>query len=71
MKNIRIDKLLSSLGYGSRKQIGEMIKMKVIFDEKRLIKDKTEYIDPYSIYINKVKIKYVDGVNIIINKPRF
>ena len=67
--NKRIDKLLSSLGYGSRKEIKQMINSCVVTSAGAIIKDNTQVVNPRNIKISNKSIKYYSGVNVILNKP--
>lgn len=71
-KLIRLDKLLSNLGYGSRKQIKKLIDNKKISVNGNIIYDSSIHINPYEdeiIYDNE-KVYYSKYTYIVMNKPK-
>ena len=68
----RIDKIHSNLGYGSRKDIKQIIKKGLISINGEIIKDNSIKIDPFKVEI-KVKnevVKYREYIYIMMNKPK-
>ncbi|OHE27400.1 MAG: hypothetical protein A2084_01435 [Tenericutes bacterium GWC2_39_45] len=69
---MRIDKFLSNLKYGSRKEIKDFLKDEdVVVNENRIF-DPTFDVNPLveDIYLNGEKIFYKDQINLAIYKPK-
>ena len=43
---MRIDKILSNIGYGSRKEVKKLLKSGAVKVNERLLKDPKEQVDP-------------------------
>ena len=69
---MRIDKFLSQMKYGSRKEIKEMIKAKKIFVDEVLILDADYEVDPNTqhVYINNEKVFYQETIYLMLYKPK-
>lgn len=67
----RIDKVLSNLGYGSRKEIKILVKKGLVYIDGEKIKDNGKQIDPEKseIVVNGEKIEYKKYVYLMMNKP--
>lgn len=68
---MRLDKLLSHSGFGTRKEVKELIKKGyVIVNDKVVKKDKT-HVDPQTdhIQVDGVDIQYEEFVYYMLNKP--
>lgn len=67
----RIDKILSNLGYGSRKDIKKIIKKGFISIDGEIIRDNSLKIDPYNaiIRVEDKLVKYRENIYIMMNKP--
>lgn len=67
----RLDKVLSNLGYGSRKEIKAMAKAGRIKVDGNIIKDSSSSIDPEKneIYIGEEKVLYRKFIYLMMNKP--
>ncbi|MBU3219945.1 pseudouridine synthase [Clostridium algidicarnis] len=68
----RLDKILSNLGYGSRKDIKSLIKKGNIMIDKEVVKDNSIQIDPNKsiIEINGQEIFYRKYIYLMMNKPK-
>ncbi|MCT4607458.1 MAG: rRNA pseudouridine synthase [Marinisporobacter sp.] len=68
----RLDKVLSNMGYGTRKEIKSIIKKGRVKVDEKVIKDSSMHIDPYEnhIEIDGVKLVYREVVYIMMNKPQ-
>lgn len=68
----RLDKILSHMGYGSRKDVKRIIKEgRVLINGKTI--DKNDYkIDPYNdnIVVDGIEIEYRKHIYIMMNKPK-
>ncbi|MCT4620010.1 MAG: rRNA pseudouridine synthase [Marinisporobacter sp.] len=71
-KGQRLDKVLSNMGYGTRKEIKSIIKKGRVKVDEKVIKDSSMHIDPYEnhIEIDGVKLVYREFVYIMMNKPQ-
>lgn len=67
----RIDKILSNLGYGSRKDIKKIIKKGFISIDGEITKDSSIKVDPYKsiIRVEDKIVKYREKIYIMMNKP--
>jgi 16S rRNA pseudouridine516 synthase len=68
----RLDKILSTMGYGSRKQVKELVKSGSVTVDGEVIKDSSIHVDTnvQNVYVNGEKIEYKEYVYIMMNKPR-
>ncbi|MBE0700918.1 MAG: rRNA pseudouridine synthase [Acholeplasmataceae bacterium] len=68
---MRIDKFLSHLKYGSRKEIKDFLHKEVVLVNNTRIFNVAHIIDPTldNIMLNGVKIFYQDPIHLMINKP--
>jgi 16S rRNA pseudouridine516 synthase len=69
---MRIDKFLSNLKYGSRKEIKDFLKDEEVTVNQKRVLDPTTDINPSleEIYLNGEKIFYQDQVNLAVYKPK-
>jgi 16S rRNA pseudouridine516 synthase len=69
---MRIDKFLSNLKYGSRKQIKDFLRVEEVMVSQKRITDPMADVNPSveDIYLNGEKIFYKDHVNLAIYKPK-
>lgn len=67
----RLDKVLSNLGIGSRKEVKAVIKKGLVRIDNEIIKDSNKQIDPKScrIFVNNEEIKYRKYIYLMMNKP--
>ncbi len=70
-KKERLDKILSNLGYGSRKEIKSLAKSGAIKVDDEIIKDSSFKIDPTSskIEVDDQEVSYRKYVYLMMNKP--
>lgn len=66
---IRLDKLLSNLGYGSRKEIQYIAWSGAITHKGKILKDVSTKVEPEDILINDEKID-ASKLIIVMNKPK-
>lgn len=71
-KTQRIDKVLSNLGYGSRKDIRKNCKDGLVKVDGKVIKSSSTHVDPEKseIIIGNEVVKYREFVYIMMNKPQ-
>lgn len=67
----RLDKILSNLGYGTRKEIKKVIKNGAVSVNGSVVKDANIKVDPYedSIFVAGEEIIYREFIYLIMNKP--
>lgn len=68
----RLDKVLSNLGYGSRKEIKAIVKQGIVKIDGNIIKDSAIQIDPekVNIEINGEEVFYRKYIYLMMNKPQ-
>jgi 16S rRNA pseudouridine516 synthase len=68
---MRIDKVLSNLGYGSRKDVKKLLKDGAVKVNSAVIKDAKHHVDPEkdSITLNGEEIHYREFIYLMMNKP--
>jgi len=68
---IRLDKLLSHCGYGSRKDVAKLIKSKLVSVNDEIVTKSDTKVDEVNdvIVVDGLIIDYVDKVYIMLNKP--
>lgn len=71
-KQMRIDKVLSHIGLGTRKDIKKMIKQQRVTIGGELVTDPGQYVNPTTdaIEVNKKTIKYREFIYLMLNKPQ-
>lgn len=69
---MRLDKFLSNLKYGSRKEIKDLCKKKLVRVNEKIITDSSFLLDlsKDSIYVNDEKVFYQQTITLMINKPK-
>jgi 16S rRNA pseudouridine516 synthase len=69
---MRIDKFLSNLKYGSRKQIKSFLNHHEVTINNQLIKNVSDEINPIEdeLFIDGLKVFYQDEINLMIYKPK-
>lgn len=67
----RLDKVISNLGYGSRKDVKNFIKKGIVYVDGEMVTDNKMSIDPSkaSIVINGEKVMYRKYIYLMMNKP--
>ncbi|WP_026895964.1 pseudouridine synthase [Clostridiisalibacter paucivorans] len=70
-KKERIDKILSNIGYGSRKDVKNLIKKGMVSIDGNIVKDSGMKVDPYEtkIYVRDKLVRYRKYIYIMMNKP--
>lgn len=68
---LRLDKLLSNFGFGTRKEIKQMAKQGMIIVDGKIIKDASMRVDPVASVIsaNGKILKYRKNIYLMMNKP--
>ena len=68
---MRIDKVLSNLGYGSRKDVKKLLKDGGVKVNNVIIKDAKQHVDPEkdTVTLNGEEIQYREFIYLMMNKP--
>ncbi|KPU27114.1 pseudouridine synthase [Caloranaerobacter sp. TR13] len=71
-KKIRLDKILSNLGYGSRRDIKKVIKNGSVKVNGEIVKDSSYKLNPYKavIEIDDTIVEYREFIYLMMNKPK-
>lgn len=71
-KKERLDKIISNMGYGSRKDVKRFIKDGLIEVNGQVVTKNDIKIDPYidEIYFNNEKVEYREYIYLMMNKPK-
>jgi 16S rRNA pseudouridine516 synthase len=69
---MRIDKMLASLGYGSRKEVKLLLKSSAVKVDDVVVKDAKQHVDPdkQTVTLNGEVIKYKEFIYLMMNKPQ-
>ena len=67
---MRLDKLIANMGFGSRKDVKQLLKKNHVTVNGTIVKDGKGHIDPYKdvIEINKEVIRYREYIYLMMNK---
>lgn len=68
---MRIDKMLANLGFGSRKEVKQLLKGGAVKVNDRLVKDAKQQVNPESdvVTLNGEVIEYKKFIYLMMNKP--
>ncbi|HBN28137.1 MAG TPA: 16S rRNA pseudouridine(516) synthase, partial [Clostridiaceae bacterium] len=68
----RLDKVLSNMGYGTRKEVKALVKNGRVTLNGSVVKDSSMHIEPEKdeIYINGEKLCYKKYIYLMMNKPK-
>ncbi|MGE7940705.1 pseudouridine synthase [Lysinibacillus xylanilyticus] len=68
---MRLDKLLANMGYGSRKEVKQLLKQKAVTVDGAYVKDAALHIDPekQDVSVFGERVIYTEFVYIMMNKP--
>jgi len=71
MPMMRLDKLISQSGFGSRKEVKDILKQKVVFVDGEVVTNPQTRVSPETsvIYVGDVLIEYEKYVYVMMNKP--
>ncbi len=71
-KKERLDKILSSLGYGSRKDVKGLVKSGSIEVDGKVVRDSSLKIDPYNsvLKVDGEVVEYREFIYLMMNKPQ-
>jgi 16S rRNA pseudouridine516 synthase len=71
-KRLRLDKILSNMGYGTRKEVKDIIKSGSVQIDDSIVKDAGVLVDPIQqiIKVNGKELLYRKYIYIMMNKPQ-
>lgn len=69
---MRIDKMLANLGYGSRKDVKQLLKSGAVEVNEQKVKDASKHVNPDkdAVTINGEEVVYKEFIYLLINKPQ-
>ncbi|MCM2531369.1 rRNA pseudouridine synthase [Neobacillus pocheonensis] len=69
---MRIDKMLANLGYGSRKEVKQLLKSGAVKVNDVVVKDAKQQVDPTkeTVTLNGEVIEYREFIYLLMNKPQ-
>lgn len=69
---MRIDKLLAHAGYGSRKDVKQLLKNRVVTVDNKVITKSNVHVNPdeQSIAVNQKQVHYQQYIYIMLHKPK-
>ncbi|AZB44024.1 rRNA pseudouridine synthase [Bacillus sp. FJAT-42376] len=68
---MRIDKLLATIGYGSRKEVKKLLKTGAVLADGEVIKDAKTHVDPekQEVTVHGEQVEYKEFIYFMMNKP--
>ena len=68
---MRLDKLLANMGYGSRKEVKQLLKEKAVTVDGAVVKDAAMKVDPETqdVSVYGERVVYTEFIYIMMNKP--
>jgi len=68
---MRLDKLLANMGYGSRKEVKQLLKQKAVTVDGAYVKDAALHVDPEQQHVSVYgeRVVYTEFVYFMMNKP--
>ena len=69
---MRIDKMLANLGYGSRKEVKQLLKSGAVKIDDVIVKDAKQHVDAtkQTVTLNGEVIEYKEFIYLMMNKPQ-
>ncbi len=69
---LRIDKMLANLGFGSRKEVKQLLKSGAVKIDDAVVKDPKQHVDTnkQSVTLNGEVIEYKEFIYLMMNKPQ-
>ncbi|MFS0574815.1 pseudouridine synthase [Sporosarcina sp. 179-K 3D1 HS] len=69
---MRLDKLLSNMGYGSRKEVRQLLKSGSIRVNGKTVKDAALHVDPYGeeVFVLGERVLYKEFIYLMMHKPQ-
>lgn len=68
---MRLDKLLANMGFGTRKEVKQLLKQKVVTVDQVVVKDASMHVDPVKqdVSVYGERIDYTEFIYLMMNKP--
>ncbi|WP_342558742.1 pseudouridine synthase [Metasolibacillus sp. FSL K6-0083] len=68
---MRLDKLLANMGFGSRKEVKQLLKQKAVTVDTVVVKDAALKVDPEAQHIAVFgeRVQYIEFIYLMMNKP--
>lgn len=68
---MRLDKLLSNMGYGSRKEVKVLLKQKAVTVDGKFVKDSAMHVNPekQNVSVFGERVEYIEFIYVMMNKP--
>lgn len=68
---MRLDKLLANMGYGSRKEVKQLLKQKAVTVDGEVVKDSSIHVDPeiQNVSVFDERVQYTEYIYLMMNKP--
>lgn len=68
---MRLDKLLGNMGYGSRKEVKQLLKQKAVTIDGDVVKDAALHVDPAVQHVSVFgeRVVYTEFIYLMMNKP--
>ena len=70
MEKIRIDKILSKSGFGSRNDAKGIIKKGRVSVEGKTVRSANDKADPEKVFVDGIKVNYKEFIYLVLNKPK-
>lgn len=72
MAKMRLDKLLSNMGFGTRKDIKKFAKDGLVLVDGKMVKDSSQHVDPeeQEVEFDGEPVRYREFVYLMLNKPQ-
>ncbi len=69
---MRLDKLLANMGYGSRKEVKQLLKQKAVTVDGIVVKDPAIKVEPekQNVSVFGERVQYVEFIYLMMNKPQ-
>ena len=68
---MRLDKLLANMGFGSRKEVKQMLKQKGVTVDGEVVKDASMHVNPdvQDVSVFGERVEYTEFIYLMMNKP--
>ncbi|MDN4493727.1 pseudouridine synthase [Ureibacillus aquaedulcis] len=68
---MRLDKLLANMGYGTRKEVKQLLKQKGVTVDGEVVKDSSMHVNPdiQEVSVFGERVEYMEFIYLMMNKP--
>ncbi|MDI7740408.1 pseudouridine synthase [Lysinibacillus fusiformis] len=68
---MRLDKLLANMGYGTRKEVKQLLKQKGVTVDGEVVKDSSMHVDPdkQEVSVFGERVEYMEFIYLMMHKP--